>query len=123
MDNTILVVEDDPELQEVLTLNLQNAGYRVLRAGSIRQAEALLNGTLPQMVLLDLAMHGEDRYALHERLTAGRDTIPAVAVSPHGRPGNRAHALASGFRNYIQKPVHARELIRAVRSIASEVRE
>ena len=37
MDNTILIVEDDPEIQEVLTLNLQNAGYRVLRASSIRQ--------------------------------------------------------------------------------------
>jgi len=43
MDNTILVVEDDPELQEILTLNLQNAGYRVMRAGTIRQAEQLLN--------------------------------------------------------------------------------
>ncbi len=53
MDNTILVVEDDPELQEVLTLNLQNAGYRVLRASNVRQAEALLNANLPQMVLLD----------------------------------------------------------------------
>jgi two-component system phosphate regulon response regulator PhoB len=53
MDNTILVVEDDPELQEVLTLNLQNAGYRVLRASNVRQAESLLNANLPQMVLLD----------------------------------------------------------------------
>jgi len=53
MDNTILVVEDDPELQEILTLNLQNAGYRVMRAGTIRQAEQLLNTALPQMVLLD----------------------------------------------------------------------
>jgi two-component system phosphate regulon response regulator PhoB len=46
MENTILVVEDDPELQEVLALNLQNAGYKVLRASSIRQAEALVNATL-----------------------------------------------------------------------------
>ena len=53
MDNTILVVEDNPELQEVLTLNLQNAGYKVLRASTIRQAEALVNTTLPQLILLD----------------------------------------------------------------------
>ena len=51
MDNTILVVEDDPELQEVLALNLQNAGYRVLRAGTTKQAEALMNATLPQLQL------------------------------------------------------------------------
>jgi DNA-binding response OmpR family regulator len=38
MDNTILVVEDDPQLQEVLALNLQNAGYRVFKAGTVRQA-------------------------------------------------------------------------------------
>jgi len=53
MDNTILVVEDDPDLQETLALNLQNAGYKVLRAGTVKQAEALVNATLPQMVLLD----------------------------------------------------------------------
>ena len=53
MDNTILVVEDDPELQEVLALNLQNAGYKVVRASSVRQAEAALNANLPQMILLD----------------------------------------------------------------------
>ena len=51
MDNTILVVEDDPELQEVLALNLQNAGYRVLRAGTTRQAEALMNATVPQLLV------------------------------------------------------------------------
>jgi len=44
MENTILVVEDDPDLQEVLSLNLQNAGYRVTRASTIRQAESMFHG-------------------------------------------------------------------------------
>ena len=46
MDNTILVVEDNPELQEVLTLNLQNAGYKVLRASTIRNDKGLTRADL-----------------------------------------------------------------------------
>src|SRR5215212_21791 len=53
MENTILVVEDQADLQEALALNLQNAGYKVLRAGTVKQAEALVNAHLPQLVLLD----------------------------------------------------------------------
>ena len=76
MDNTILIVEDDPELQEVLALNLQNAGYRVLRASNIRQAEALVNATLPQLMKLTV---------FRATSLAGRNA-PEVSISDSRSP-------------------------------------
>ena len=66
MDNTILVVEDDPELQEVLTLNLQNAGYRVLEAEDGASGLARFRAETPDAVLLDLRMPGKDLSKLHK---------------------------------------------------------
>jgi two-component system phosphate regulon response regulator PhoB len=76
MDNTILVVEDDPDLQETLALNLQNAGYKVLRAGSIKQAEALVNTTLPHMVLLDWMLPDTPGLTFARRCAASNARAP-----------------------------------------------
>jgi len=82
MDNTILVVEDDPELQEVLTLNLHNAGYRVLRAGTIRQAEALVNTALPQLVLLDWMLPDTPGLSFARKLRSETRTISSDLKRP-----------------------------------------
>ena len=79
MDNTILVVEDDPELQEVLAMNLQNAGYRAVRAGTVRQAEAVINATLPQMVLLDWMLPDTPGLSFARRMRAERTAKEALA--------------------------------------------
>src|SRR6201989_2859715 len=85
MDNTILVVEDDPELQEVLTLNLQNAGYRVLRASTVRQAESLLTSTLPQMVLLDWMLPDTPGLTFARRLRSDNRTMGVPIIMLTGR--------------------------------------
>ena len=81
MESTILVVEDDPELQEVLTLNLQNAGYRVLRASNIRQAEALVSTTLPQLILLDWMLPDTPGLTFARKLRAAFPHVPVGAAS------------------------------------------
>ena len=53
MDSTILVVEDEPEIQQLIAINLQHAGYRALRAANVPAAETLMREVLPNMVLLD----------------------------------------------------------------------
>ena len=119
MDNTILVVEDDPELQEVLTLNLQNAGYRVLRASTIRQAEALVNTTVPQMILLDWMLPDTPGLSFARKLRSERRTIgvPIMLLTGRGGESDKITGLEAGADDYITKPFSPRELLARIKTV------
>jgi two-component system phosphate regulon response regulator PhoB len=119
MDNTILVVEDDPELQEVLTLNLQNAGYRVLRAGSVRQAEALLNAALPQMILLDWMLPDTPGLSFARRLRSESRTlgVPIIMLTGRDCESDKITGLEAGVDDYLIKPFSPRELLARIKAV------
>ena len=119
MDNTILVVEDDPELQEVLTLNLQNAGYRVLRASTIRQAEALVNTTVPQMILLDWMLPDSPGLSFARKLRSERRTlgVPIMLLTGRGGESDKITGLEAGADDYITKPFSPRELLARIKTV------
>ena len=119
MDNTILIVEDDPELQEVLALNLQNAGYRTLRAGSIRQAESLLNSTLPQMILLDWMLPDTPGLTFARRVRAeGRTaTVPIIMLTGRDCESDKITGLEAGVDDYLIKPFSPRELLARIKAV------
>jgi len=119
MDNTILVVEDDPDLQEVLTLNLQNAGYRVLRAGSVRQAEALVNTTVPQMILLDWMLPDTPGLSFARKLRAERRTlgVPIMLLTGRGCESDKITGLEAGADDYLPKPFSPRELLARIKTV------
>ena len=119
MDNTILIVEDDPELQEVLALNLQNAGYRTLRAGTIRQAEALLNTTLPQMVLLDWMLPDTPglTFARRVRCEGRTATVPIIMLTGRDCESDKITGLEAGVDDYLIKPFSPRELLARIKAV------
>ena len=119
MDNTILVVEDDPELQEVLTLNLQNAGYRVMRAGTVRQAEALLNAALPQMILLDWMLPDTPGLSFARRLRAESRTmgVPIIMLTGRDCESDKVTGLEAGVDDYLIKPFSPRELLARIKAV------
>src|SRR5260370_5481772 len=119
MDNTILVVEDDPELQEVLTLNLQNAGYRVLRASNIRQAEALVNTTLPQLILLDWMLPDTPGLSFARKLRSESRTMAIPIILLTGRDGesDKITGLEAGADDYLIKPFSPRELLARIKAV------
>ena len=119
MDNTILVVEDDPELQEVLTLNLQSAGYRVLRASNIRQAEALLNANLPQMVLLDWMLPDTPGLTFARRLRSEGRTlgVPIIMLTGRDCESDKITGLEAGVDDYLIKPFSPRELLARIKAV------
>jgi two-component system phosphate regulon response regulator PhoB len=119
MDNTILIVEDDPDLQEVLTLNLQNAGYRALRAGTIRQAEALVNTTIPQMVLLDWTLPDTPGLTFARRLRAEARTlgIPIIMLTGRDHESDKVTGLEAGVDDYLIKPFSPRELLARIKAV------
>ena len=119
MDNTILVVEDDPELQEVLALNLQNAGYRVLRAGNTKQAEALINATLPQLLLLDWMLPDTPGLSFARKLRAEARTMAIPIILLTGRDGesDKITGLEAGADDYLIKPFSPRELLARIKAV------
>ena len=119
MENTILVVEDDPELQEVLTLNLQNAGYRVLRASTIRQAEALVNTTLPQLILLDWMLPDTPGLSFARKLRSESRTMAVPIILLTGRDGesDKITGLEAGADDYLIKPFSPRELLARIKAV------
>jgi signal transduction histidine kinase/ActR/RegA family two-component response regulator len=118
----ILVVDDDQDALDMLTLVLTEAGAAVRTAASATEALALLRWIRPDVLVSDLAMPDEDGYSLIRNLRAieresGRET-PAVALTAYVRVQDRARAQAAGFNVFVEKPVDPQELIAVLAGIA-----
>lgn len=112
----IVVVDDDEDAREVLRAVLSKFGADVRATSSVAEAVAVLRYFDADLVISDIAMPGEDGYALVRRLrelqsVGGRD-IPAVALTGYGREEDQLRILSAGFRRYVQKPVPPLELAR-----------
>jgi CheY-like chemotaxis protein len=115
---TVLVVDDDPDIRDLLATALGLCGAAVLSAASARQALAFLDTVVPDALISDLAMPGEDglwlvsemRKLPHHR--GGR--VPAIAVTAHGRAYSQTVALRAGFQVYLTKPVEPEDLCSGV---------
>ena len=82
MATTILVVEDEPAIQELISLNLEQAGYRSLRATDAEQAIEMVRDELPDLVLLDWMLPGMSGIEFARRLRADRRELPCRPASP-----------------------------------------
>jgi two-component system phosphate regulon response regulator PhoB len=119
MDNTILVVEDDPQLQEVLALNLQNAGYRVFKAGTVKQAEAALANALPQMLLLDWMLPDTPGLSFARRMRSEARTaaVPIIMLTGRDCESDKVTGLEAGVDDYLIKPFSPRELLARIKAV------
>jgi CheY-like chemotaxis protein len=117
----ILVVDDDDEASKLVAQVLGQLGADAQAVTSVAAAVKMLRSFPADIVVSDIAMPGEDGYALMRRLREiepelGRQ-IPTMALTAYGRPEDRSRILASGFQKYIQKPVEPVELARAIESL------
>ncbi|KQV97536.1 PAS domain-containing hybrid sensor histidine kinase/response regulator [Rhizobacter sp. Root1221] len=111
----ILVVDDEPDLNELLQHELENCGAVVYAVGTSAAAIELVTSHHPHLLISDIGMPDEDGYALLRRIRAlgpeaGGD-IPAIALTALAGPEDRARALASGFATHIAKPVDMVDLL------------
>jgi PAS domain S-box-containing protein len=119
---TLLLVDDNPEVLEVLRVFLEREGALVHTAGSVAEAFAALERTAPHVVLSDIGLPGEDGYALSERLRtraaeAGRP-IPAIALTAYATEEDTRRARAAGFQAHLPKPVDLPRVLETVASLA-----
>jgi signal transduction histidine kinase/ActR/RegA family two-component response regulator len=122
----VLLVEDEADARECLAAVLRERGARVIAVDSAAQALAHLEAEGADVLISDLAMPGEDGFSLirrvRSRLRAGGGSVPALAVSAHVGPKERARAAVAGFDLYLAKPVEPGELVAAVGSLAGKAR-
>ncbi|MEO6258872.1 MAG: ATP-binding protein [Thermoanaerobaculia bacterium] len=117
----VLVVDDDLEAGKMVAMVLSELGADARAVSSVTEALKTLRSFSADVVVSDIAMPGEDGYALMRRLREiqpknGRP-IHTMALTGYGRPEDRTRILASGFQKYIQKPVEPFALAHAIEEL------
>lgn len=115
---TVLLVEDDDAVRELLMFHLQRAGFNVLEAGSTRAAEALLPDA--DIVVLDWMLpdeSGADWLARQEAATSGAQRKPVLMLTARATESDKVQGLESGADDYLTKPFSNAELIARLRAL------
>lgn len=119
MSSTILVVEDEPAIQELIAVNLSFAGHKVLRSSDSSQAETLINAELPDLILLDWMLPGSSGIALARKLRSQERTraIPIIMLTAKGSEQDKVDGLESGADDYITKPFSPKEMLARIKAV------
>ena len=119
MPATILVVEDEPAIQELISAALQHAGHRVMRAYSSEEAVPLVNDTLPDVVLLDWMLPGMSGIQFAQRLRSDERTqnLPIIMLTARGEEQDKVAGLEAGADDYLTKPFSPRELVARIKAV------
>jgi CheY-like chemotaxis protein len=122
-DLRILVVEDDPDTRDLLQTILERCGATVWTAASSHAALAEMAQQIPDVLISDIGMAGENGYELIKKVRAlepdrgGR--VPAVALTAYAAAADRRRALLAGFQTHLAKPVEPDELLAVIASLSS----
>ena len=119
MATTILVVEDEPAIAELLAVNLSFAGYKVLRAADTIQAETLIRAEQPDLILLDWMLPGSSGVQFAKKLRADDRTrdIPIIMLTARSEEGDKVEGLESGADDYMTKPFSPKELMARIKAV------
>jgi signal transduction histidine kinase len=120
LDNlTILVVDDEPDVCETVSLILEQHGARVRTATSAAEALALIGAGAPDVLVADLSMPGVDGFALMQQVRAVAGHIPAAALTAYRAADYRSRAAECGYQLFLEKPVPVDELTAKLAELAS----
>jgi two-component system, OmpR family, phosphate regulon response regulator PhoB len=116
---TILVVEDEPAILELLKVNLVDAGYEVREAPDAETAQQSLKQRLPDLVLLDWMLPGQSGLALARQLRGDARTreLPIIMVTARADEADKVAGLEAWVDDYVTKPFSPRELKARIKSV------
>ena len=117
----ILVVDDDAEIRKLLGEYLQRNGFRVSLATDGREMRRLLEGSTPDVVVLDLMLPGDSGLALCRDLRAA-SSLPVIMLTARAEEVDRIVGLEMGADDYLAKPFSPRELLARIKSILRRTR-
>jgi DNA-binding response OmpR family regulator len=119
MATTILVVEDEETVLDTLAYNLQEEGYKVLKAGDGEEALATIRKKKPDLVILDIMLPKLDGLAVCRLVRKDPDVahIPIIMLTARGTQGDKMVGLDSGADDYVTKPFGFGELMARIRAV------
>lgn len=121
-DVRVLLVDDDQDTLQVLSVMLADSGAKVQVAASAAEALEILHWYRPDVLVSDLAMPKEDGYSLIAKIRSleseKEGQLPAVALTSHTRIEERTRALSAGFNMFVPKPIEPTELVSAIANLA-----
>lgn len=121
---TVLLVEDDANLAELIRYNLAGEGFDVVHTADGEEALVLVEEALPDLVLLDWMIEGLPGIEVCRRLRRRPETatLPLIMLTARADEGDRVRGLETGADDYITKPFSPRELVARVRALLRRLR-
>jgi len=119
MSATILVVEDEPAIQELVAFTLRQAGHRAIAAYNAEQALTMVRDTLPDLVLLDWMLPGMSGVTFARKIKGDAHTrdVPIIMLTARGDEQDKITGLETGADDYITKPFSPRELVARIKAV------
>jgi two-component system phosphate regulon response regulator PhoB len=119
MPANILVVEDEPAIQELLALNLTQAGHNAMRALSVEQAQLFMREALPDLIILDWMLPGMSGIDFARKLKSDELTkaIPIIMLTARSEEIDKVRGLEVGADDYVTKPFSPRELNARIKAV------
>ena len=121
----VMIVDDETDARDFLTVALGQYGAKTTAIASAQEALEMLKEWKPDVLISDIAMPGEDGYALIRIIRSlaveQGGQIPAIALTAYAREEDRMRSLCAGFQMHLSKPVEPAELAKAVATLAESV--
>jgi two-component system phosphate regulon response regulator PhoB len=117
--SSILVVEDESAIAELISINLRHAGFEVVLAATAEQAQVAIDGVLPDLVLLDWMLPGQSGVALARQWRGAARTrdLPIILLTARADEADKVNGLDAGADDYLTKPFGVGELLARIRSV------
>jgi DNA-binding response OmpR family regulator len=116
MNTPLLVVDDDPDIRQVLRANLGLHGFQTVTAENAAQARQMLDRQLPALVILDRMLPDGDGMELCRELKRDHPRLPVILLTAKDRLSDKILGLESGADDYVVKPFETLELIARIRT-------
>ena len=115
----ILVVEDESAIAELISINLRHAGFEVTIAANAEQAQAAVDGAMPDLIILDWMLPGQSGLALARRWRGEQRTreIPVIMLTARADESDKISGLDAGADDYLTKPFSTNELMARIRAV------
>jgi two-component system phosphate regulon response regulator PhoB len=115
----ILVVEDESAIAELISINLRHAGFEVTIAATAEQAQAAVDGVLPDLIILDWMLPGQSGLALAKRWRGEARTreLPVIMLTARADEADKIQGLDAGADDYLTKPFSTNELMARIRAV------
>ena len=117
--NSVLLIEDESEIREMLSFSLGRAGFHVIEAATAEQALDLLDGPLPRLVIIDWMLPGMSGVELARRLRRDPLTadLPMLMLTARGEESDKLKSFDAGIDDYVTKPFSPRELVARIKAL------